>query len=497
MLRTSSYVIYVDLPEDSERMLLVHGYTGAYDLVSRSVARYLHAHERKRPPKPLFAAWKNDKVGERVRRPSDATIDALRRRGYLTPISFEEEEELLCRIAGRVHDAAKNPGYIFITNYDCNLRCPYCFQSYMRQDPSFRSLLGTMRPTMVDRIFAAIPKIEEACGIDSAKARHRSYGFFGGEPFLRTARPVVDHIFHRAEELGTFNCYAITNATEIDAYEDLLGPEGISFVQITLDGAPTEHDQRRAYADGGGSFARIADNIDLALARRTVVSVRWNVDQNNLDEMIPLAQEIQRRGWPEQENFRCYMAPIFADNDQTDSASTFQTWQLLQLLESRPDLAPALEVIEPPDRGMRTQAYGIFARQEGASPSLKASFCGANNAMHLFDAFGNIYPCWERLAEPRHRIGRVGPDGELLLEREVCEKWRSRNITTNAACRRCRYALYCGGGCAMEAEARAGKFFINACDGFRERFRSAVARSYQDFVSGTSPEVFHDGGCAH
>jgi uncharacterized protein len=34
-LRTSSYTIYVDLPGDASQVLLVHGYTGAYDRVSR------------------------------------------------------------------------------------------------------------------------------------------------------------------------------------------------------------------------------------------------------------------------------------------------------------------------------------------------------------------------------------------------------------------------------------------------------------------------------
>ena len=37
-MRTSSYVIYVDLPDQADRCLLTHGYTGAYDVVSRPVA---------------------------------------------------------------------------------------------------------------------------------------------------------------------------------------------------------------------------------------------------------------------------------------------------------------------------------------------------------------------------------------------------------------------------------------------------------------------------
>ncbi|HSG40010.1 MAG TPA: hypothetical protein VLE27_10265, partial [Thermoanaerobaculia bacterium] len=38
MLRTSSYTIFVDLQGNDQDVLLVHGYTGAYDRVSRRVA---------------------------------------------------------------------------------------------------------------------------------------------------------------------------------------------------------------------------------------------------------------------------------------------------------------------------------------------------------------------------------------------------------------------------------------------------------------------------
>ena len=41
MLRTSSYTIFVDLQGNDQDVLLVHGYTGAYDRVSRLLARLL------------------------------------------------------------------------------------------------------------------------------------------------------------------------------------------------------------------------------------------------------------------------------------------------------------------------------------------------------------------------------------------------------------------------------------------------------------------------
>ena len=56
-LRASSYTIYVDLPNNSHEMLLVHGYTGAFDRVSGTVATYLRSLELKRPIRPLYGQW--------------------------------------------------------------------------------------------------------------------------------------------------------------------------------------------------------------------------------------------------------------------------------------------------------------------------------------------------------------------------------------------------------------------------------------------------------
>ena len=55
-LRASSYVIYVDLPRTEDEMLLVHGYTGAFDKVSGRVARFVRGREDRRAP-TTWAQW--------------------------------------------------------------------------------------------------------------------------------------------------------------------------------------------------------------------------------------------------------------------------------------------------------------------------------------------------------------------------------------------------------------------------------------------------------
>ncbi|MCG8459249.1 MAG: 4Fe-4S cluster-binding domain-containing protein, partial [Holophagales bacterium] len=206
MLRTSSYTIYVDLPDSREEMLLVHGYTGAYDRVSRRVAAYLRSLEPKRPPKPLYGEWKQEPTlaEAEVAEPPEETLHLLRQRGYLTTLDPGAEEEFFAQIALELHDRARNrpPSFVFMPTYDCNLRCAYCFQDHMRTDSDFRHLLHTMPEAMVDRIFSAIPEIESRHAGAADSRQPRDIGFFGGEPLLAANRPTVERILDRALDLG-------------------------------------------------------------------------------------------------------------------------------------------------------------------------------------------------------------------------------------------------------------------------------------------------------
>lgn len=490
-LRTSSYVIYVDLPNTADEMLLVHGYSGAYDRVSRRVASYLRFLETRRPPKPLYGQWTEDPAtsdGE-ISTPEPETVRILRERGYLTEMSLAAESDFFATIAEKLHTLSlrRMPRYIFMPTYECNLRCSYCFQDHMRTDPRFKELLRTMPRNVVDRIIGIMPEIESRHGIAGDCPRIRDIGFFGGEPLLRSSRAIVEYIMERTSAIGQASFWAVTNATELDHYADLLGPGRISAVQITLDGPPDAHDKRRIYADGSGSFARIAANIDLALERGARVSVRLNLDRDNISEVPRLAEEVMARGWHLHPNFSAYSAPIRAENDKTDKATTFSSWELDQALADLAREAPAVEVVNRPDDTLKRQARELLSRgtRDAHVPTFRESFCSAHSGMYIFDAFADIYACWERTGEPRIRSGRVQEDGTLEMNFAIQADWQTRTVASNPACRSCRYALHCGGGCAVLAQAKTGRYHANYCDGFANRFRASMAEAYLCHLAGT------------
>jgi uncharacterized protein len=503
MLRASSYNIYVDLPGNEEGMLLVHGYTGAYDKVSKQVGDYVRSLQVGRRHKPLYGEWESNSSSRKgIYTPSEQTISILKKRGYLIEKDPEEEEKIFIRIAKALHAVNTSPGYVFMPTYNCNLRCPYCFQDHMRTDPAYSHLLRTMTIEMVDRIFSAMIKIEASHGLEPGEKRTRSIGFFGGEPFLKESRPIVERIVNKALSMGDVSFYGISNATELHHYKEVLGPGKVSFLQITLDGPPHEHNKRRIYADGSGSFDIIASNISMAMELGVMVNIRMNIDRNNINQLPELADEIVNRGWDKAKNFWAYTAPVHPANEKTKASTTFNSWELDQAVSKLREIHPNMEVIARPDDGMKDKARRLFSNS--GSPSLRSSFCGAHNGMYIFDVFGDIYACWELAGDKKTRIGSISPsrrempvwnigkpsptvievEGDYALEQDVFDMWRSRNVTTNPTCLKCRYALHCGGGCAVFAERKTGTIFTNFCDAYGKRFNAMVGEAYIEHANG-------------
>jgi uncharacterized protein len=120
MRRASSYNIYVDLPDEPNAMLLVHGVSGAYDKVSKQVVTYARSLEARQAPKPLHGDWTpTPLIDGQVRPPSGETLEALLRRGYLTDLSLEQEEDDFRQRAEALHERSRAPTYVLMLTYDC------------------------------------------------------------------------------------------------------------------------------------------------------------------------------------------------------------------------------------------------------------------------------------------------------------------------------------------------------------------------------------------
>lgn len=448
--RKSSYVIPVCLDKKGGKYMLVHGYTGALDLVPEAVA-FLFDEMQKNEPLP-------NSLSEDVRK-------ILLKRGYITKKTEEEEHILMNKIARSLHLYSKNnkKRFYFIVNYNCNFRCPYCFENIISNKGKNWSQ-QIMTEEMVDKAFDSMLLIEPD------RNKHlKEIVLYGGEPLMDTNVSIVNYIVNKGINLG-YSFHAISNGYDLNLFENLLGEGKIERIQITLDGDKKYHDSRRFHYKKGASYDKIIDNILLALDRNVRISVRSNIDGNNMDSIQKMVTHFEELHLFDNARFSFYPA-VLKDNENN----------LLDLPKKRNITYLSSDDFENQIYqlgNVRNTLSSLFVKalKEGKSMPLHASHCGANTGIYIFDPQGNLYSCLEAVGITKHAIGHY--NGKNVSWTSQYNLWKERSVDIMQPCNKCRYALLCGGGCA--AKVMNQNIRDPYCDNFPIIFDINAKKAYKN-----------------
>jgi len=467
-VRASSYIVAIPLP-DTDRVLLFHGYTGAVDVVSSRIAGPLTDGESSN------GSFRNSL--------SSDTLSHLTTRGYLTEKTPEAERAYVEELGRRVHAVLKkhaSPGFLIVPTYSCNLRCTYCYEKGL-QTRGVSWLEKRLSEEMTEAALEAMARIDGPAG------RQKCMTLYGGEPLQKSNETMIRHLYEKACGRGFRQFSAITNAVDLDSYTDILGKEGgISFLQITVDGPPSVHNRRRFLPDGTGTFEHIVRNIDMALKQGVRISVRINVDRKNANHVKWLKDFFQDRQWSQSPLFRAYCSPVHGSICGKGNDSFTSHLEMQQAIRGKDSTSGD----EKESSSFQTDAltYAVEKRilahlsHDQDLPFWRTAFCGSNMAMYLFDPFGDIYPCWEVIGHPEHRIGLYGP-GFLELDPQAIHQWHHRSVVKIPTCRSCPYLFFCGGGCEAFAYRATGKLNEPHCFEFPRHFQKAAINAYGAWIA--------------
>ena len=161
-------------------------------------------------------------------------------------------------------------GLTIAPTLDCNFRCVYCFENHIHG-----AMSEDVQNAVIDFIKARVQNL-----------KHLSICWFGGEPLLSKA--IIKHLSEEIiaicnEKRINYSASIISNAYLID--NNIIADFKqfkINDIQVTLDGTEKIHDARRKTVSGKSSFWTIVNNIKLLLENDISVSLRINIDNNNV-----------------------------------------------------------------------------------------------------------------------------------------------------------------------------------------------------------------------
>ena len=452
--KVSSYLLDAPLEATGgEKHMILHGYTGAIDIIDDKVATFLNSH----------TTFSKDEIDI-----SEDTFNLLLKRGYITDKTAPQERDLVRRLAELLHkDVKRRPSsFIFMVTYDCNFRCPYCYEGGISGNGRHWSK-KTFTRELVDRAYQAMSEIAP-----DSKDGYNVITLYGAEPLFKENVDIVTYIIRKGHDMG-YVFDAITNGYDLDCYKDVLPSGAIRHLQITLDGAREMHDSRRFHYLTHKSFDKIFQNIKLALDNNIKVGIRFNADANNFKEIKKLKHMFEEAGYSKSRLFSFNTAML--NNDNEDSDRTDISYVSREKF-NRMYVEMGLDIPH--------QDYGLYSKiitaiKNKTCIKFHSIFCGVQSGSYILDPYGDIYTCWETVGKTEYVLGKYTPSIEW---NDRVKNWQGRNIGNTPKCSCCKYALLCGGGCLAKALKHKGNFKASYCDGYNDIFRLSANRAYNSAI---------------
>lgn len=305
----------------------------------------------------------------------------------------------------------------------CNFGCDYCFQGCDKPK-------GEMLPIVQDKIVDLVQRV-------APQIQRMHIGWYGGEPLL--AFSVIESLSRRMKAICEANsvqydAMIVTNGYKLKREIALaLVNCGVRTAQITLDGAPRDHDRRRTLLGGQPTFARILENlcqvIDLSALQ---ISIRINIDARNSSSVRELLDQLRSAGLSNKRNFGVYFAPVEAITEGCHS--------IADVCMTKSDYA-RLEV-----------ELTRYAFEAGLArlpyPGRFRGLCGAvkPNGFVLLPN-GDLHKCWDTVNVPSLRVGTIF-DLAAVRDNKAFRQWMRWSPFDNPICQSCKLLPSCAGSCA-------------------------------------------------
>lgn len=328
---------------------------------------------------------------------SDDLVVQMIRGGFLVPSEHDEDWESKSSYIRRY--ASNSLHLIIMPTEDCNFRCVYCYESFLRKG-------------MTNEMQAAIIKhVESKLDLESLEI-----SWFGGEPLLelQTVLSITSRLSQYCDQRKIdFKSSATTNGYLLtpESLESVVG-SGVTNFQITLDGLEHDHDERRPGRNGERTFSTILENLRHAASTdlKFHIILRHNFDPGNL-ERVDEFLDVLANEFGNDPRFTCNFQAIgrWGGADDAD----------LNVCEGRVALDSELTTKSKAlERGLRDATTFSLMQPQGST-------CyAANPNSFVIGSDGKLYKCTVELDyHDRNIVGQLLPDGSMDLDWRKMALW--------------------------------------------------------------------------
>ncbi len=324
-----------------------------------------------------------------------------------------------------------NKEYLSITilpTLDCNCACYYCFERENEHKTK-----GTIKNNLLDIEQFLLDFIEKKLPY----TKHLSIAWFGGEPLLEFE--VIEYLSKKliklADKYGiTYTASLTTNGFYLTEITDVIKRLKICHIdsyQITLDGAPEDHNQIRKLKNiDSPTFDRMLSGIQLLHTHSLNVSVRINISKRNLSGLNKLFDILEEKGL---KKLRIYFGQLI-DYSDVEHKNVY-----LNQIEYAKAVEELYLVLKE-----REFNYGLDDHYPtGARPCIANRIDSA-----IIDCYGNIYKCRSQVGEFEKRIGHICAYENQTSDEAIREiNWMEWTPFKYDQCKQCKILPLCLGGC--------------------------------------------------
>ena len=325
-------------------------------------------------------------------------------RGYFLVPEGKNETASYRDLFQVIHSLAKKNaarGFTILPTTACNARCIYCFEKNRKPE--------TMTPELTEYVAEYINK--------KRTTQKTAIKWFGGEPL--TAAGVIDTICFRLKEKGIpFVSDIVTNGSLIteEIADTMTGLWNMEHAQVSMDGDKRDYMARKRYVRPADQYQTVLNGIRFMAERGIRVSVRCNVDRNNIDTIEAFLSDLSE-ALPDKQNVDVSLTAL---NQERMGEQGQVIWR--KISESRTLI----------------RSFGFQVRDPRFLFSdIRTHHCKADLGSIVIGPDGGLYACEECTQESC--FGNIADDPENTgAAKQFCRVDRIRE-----KCRRCPFLPEC------------------------------------------------------